>query len=87
MWIVLLALRRPLTFVVGAFLLLLLTPFVLMRTPTDIFPSINIPVVSIVWQYTGLSAKDIEQRMIFTNERALTTTVTALLRQKLGSAA
>ncbi len=75
MWIVLLALRRPLTFIVGALLLLLVTPFVLMRTPTDIFPSINIPVVSIVWQYTGLSAKEIEQRFIYTHERALTTTV------------
>ena len=75
MWIVLLALRRPLTFVVGALLLLLLTPFVLLRTPTDIFPSINIPVVSVIWSYTGLSAKEIEQRMIYTHERALTTTV------------
>src|SRR5258707_14437879 len=75
MWIVHLALRRPLTFVVGALLLLLLTPFVLLRTPTDIFPSINIPVVSIIWSYGGLSAKEIEQRMIFTHERALTTTV------------
>jgi len=53
----------------------LLTPFILLRTPTDIFPSINIPVVSVVWQYTGLSAKDIEQRMVYGNERALTTTV------------
>jgi len=75
MWIVLLALRRPLTFVVAALLLLLATPFVLKRTPTDIFPSINIPVVSIVWTYTGLSAKDIEQRFVYTHERALTTTV------------
>src|SRR5471032_2230506 len=75
MWIVLLALRRPLTFVVGALLLLLLTPFVLLRTPTDIFPSINIPVVSVVWQYTGLSARDIEQRIVYADERALTTTV------------
>src|SRR5437660_7182289 len=75
MWIVRLALRRPYTFVVAALLLLLLTPFVLMRTPTDIFPAINIPVVSVVWQYTGLSAKDIEQRMVYTEERALTTTV------------
>jgi multidrug efflux pump subunit AcrB len=75
MWIVRLALRRPYTFVVAAILLLLLTPFVLLRTPTDIFPSINIPVVSVVWQYTGLSAKDIEQRMVYTHERALTTTV------------
>jgi multidrug efflux pump subunit AcrB len=75
MWIVLLALRRPLTFVVASLLILLLTPFVLLRTPTDIFPSINIPVVSIVWSYTGLSAKEIEQRFVYTHERALTTTV------------
>jgi len=75
MWIVALALRRPYTFVVAALLLLLLTPFVLLRTPTDIFPSINIPVVSVVWQYTGLSASDIEQRLVYTHERALTTTV------------
>jgi len=75
MWIVRLALRRPYTFVVAAILLLLLTPFVLLRTPTDIFPSINIPVVSVVWQYTGLTASDIEQRMVFSEERALTTTV------------
>src|SRR5690348_11798037 len=75
MWIVRLALRRPYTFVVASLLLLLLTPFVLLRTPTDIFPAINIPVVSVVWQYTGLSAKDIEQRLVYTDERALTTTV------------
>ncbi|MDB6113887.1 MAG: cation/multidrug efflux pump, partial [Lacunisphaera sp.] len=75
MWIVQLALRRPYTFVVAALLLLLLTPFVLLRTPTDIFPNINIPVISVVWQYTGLSARDIEQRMVYGNERALTTTV------------
>ena len=56
MWIVRLALRRPYTFVVAALLLLLLTPFILLRTPTDIFPSINIPVVSIIWSYTGLNA-------------------------------
>ena len=75
MWIVRLALRRPYTFVVAALLLLLLTPFVLLRTPTDIFPAINIPVVSIVWQYTGLPAREIEQRFVYTHERALTTTV------------
>ena len=75
MWIVRLALRRPYTFVVAALLLLLLTPFVLLRTPTDIFPSINIPVVSIIWSYTGLSAQDVEQRMVYNEERALTTTV------------
>jgi multidrug efflux pump subunit AcrB len=75
MWIVHLALRRPYTFVVAALLLVLLTPFVLVRTPTDIFPAINIPVVSIVWSYTGLTARDIEQRMVYSEERALTTTV------------
>src|SRR5260221_671944 len=75
MWIVRLALRRPYTFVVASLLLLLLTPFVLLRTPTDIFPAINITVVSIVWNYTGLSARDIEQRMVYGEERALTTTV------------
>ena len=75
MWIVRLALRRPYTFVVVALLLVLLTPFILARTPTDIFPSINIPVVSVIWQYTGLTASQIEQRIVYTHERALTTTV------------
>ena len=75
MWIIRLALKRPYTFVVAALLLLLVTPFVLIKTPTDIFPSINIPVVSIIWSYTGLSAREIEQRIIYTQERALTTTV------------
>ena len=75
MWIVRLALRRPYTFVVAALVLVLLTPLVLLRTPTDIFPSINIPVVSIVWTYTGLDAQEIEQRFNYNNERSLTTTV------------
>lgn len=75
MWIVRLALRRPYTFVVAALVLLLITPLILLRTPTDIFPSINIPVVSIVWNYTGLDAQDIEQRFNFNQERSLTTTV------------
>ncbi|MDB6028979.1 MAG: cation/multidrug efflux pump, partial [Verrucomicrobiales bacterium] len=75
MWIVRLALSRPYTFIVFALLLILLSPFMLLRTPTDIFPVINIPVVSIIWQYTGLSADQIEQRMVFPQERALTTTV------------
>ena len=75
MWIVLLALRRPYTFVVAALLLLILTPFILLRTPTDIFPSIDIPVVSIVWGYTGLDAKQMEQRIVYIHERVLTTTV------------
>jgi multidrug efflux pump subunit AcrB len=75
MWIVRLALRRPYTFVVGALVLLLVTPFVLIRTPTDIFPAINIPVVSIVWNYVGLQAEDMEQRFNYAQERSLTTTV------------
>jgi len=75
MWIVLLALRRPYTFVVAALLLVILTPFILMRTPTDIFPAINIPVVSIVWQYRGLDAKQFEQRITYAHERILTVTV------------
>ena len=75
MWIVKLALRRPYTFVVAALLLLLLTPFILLHTPTDIFPAINIPVVSIVWNYTGLNAVEMENRIVYNEERALTTTV------------
>src|SRR5271157_957559 len=75
MWIVRLALRRPCTFVVASLVLLLLTPWVLLHTPTDIFPSINIPVVSIVWTYTGLDAQEIEQRINYNQERSLTTTV------------
>ena len=75
MWIVRLALRRPYTFVVASLVLLLLTPFVLMRTPTDIFPAINIPVVSIIWSYVGLDSQDIEQRFNYLSERSLTTTV------------
>ena len=75
MWIVRLALRRPYTFVVAALVLVLLTPFVLLVTPTDIFPSIDIPVVSIIWQYIGLDAAEVEQRLIYNHERTLSATV------------
>src|ERR1700752_5055834 len=75
MWIVRLALRRPYTFVVAALLLVLLTPFILLRTPTDIFPAINIPVISIIWQYAGLDASEFEKRITFPAERGLTVTV------------
>src|SRR5690349_1147746 len=75
MWIVRLALRRPYTFVVTALALLLLTPLVLLRTPTDIFPAINIPVISIIWQYTGLDAQEVEQRIVYNHERSLSATV------------
>jgi len=75
MWIVRLALRRPYTFIVASIVLLLLTPFVLLRTPTDIFPAINIPVISVVWQYAGLSPQEIEQRILYNHERSLSATV------------
>jgi multidrug efflux pump subunit AcrB len=75
MWIVELALRRPYTFLVMALLILLATPLVLLKMSTDIFPEINIPVISIVWTYTGLSAQDVGQRITSVNERGLTTSV------------
>jgi multidrug efflux pump subunit AcrB len=75
MWIVRLALRRPYTFVVAAILLLILGPVAILRTPTDIFPNIDIPVVSVIWNYTGLSPEDMSNRIIFNYERSLTTTV------------
>jgi len=75
MWIVNIALRRPYTFIVMALLIFLSTPIVLMRMATDIFPEINIPVISIIWNYNGLSAQEVGQRITATNERVLTTTV------------
>ena len=75
MWIVRLALRRPYTFVVAAILLLILGPLVILSTPTDIFPNIDIPVVSVIWNYQGLDAEDMSNRIVFQTERALTTLV------------
>ena len=75
MWIVKLALRRPYTFTVLALLILILGPIVILRTPTDVFPEINIPVVSIVWNYSGLSSEDMGNRITSVTERALTTLV------------
>src|SRR5271168_2111778 len=75
MWIVRLALRRPYTFVVFAILLLILGPISILSTPTDIFPNINIPVVSIVWNYAGFSPSDMANRIVTITERTLTTTV------------
>ncbi|MET0383783.1 MAG: efflux RND transporter permease subunit [Burkholderiaceae bacterium] len=70
-----LALRRPYTFIVMAMLIVLATPFALLKMPTDILPEINIPVISIVWNYTGMSANEMGQRITSQNERSLTTTV------------
>ncbi len=75
MWIVRLALRRPYTFVVVAILLLILGPLAIFRTPTDIFPNINIPVVSALWGYTGMDPEQMSERIVYGYERALTTTV------------
>ncbi|WP_028213635.1 efflux RND transporter permease subunit [Paraburkholderia mimosarum] len=75
MWIVKLAIRRPYTFIVLALLLFILGPLAIMRTPTDIFPDINIPVVSIVWTYNGFSAEDMAHRITSNYERALTSDV------------
>jgi multidrug efflux pump subunit AcrB len=75
MWIVRLALRRPYTFAVFAILLLLIGAFSILSMPTDIFPNINIPVVSVVWQFAGLSAEEMANRITANSERGMTTTV------------
>src|ERR1700704_1943093 len=75
MWIVRLALRRPYTFVVVSILILIMGALAILHTPTDIFPNINIPVVSIIWNYNGLDPQDISDRIVSITERNLTTTV------------
>ncbi len=75
MWIVRLALRRPYTFVVMAVLILIMGSLAILRTPTDIFPNIDIPVISIIWTYNGLVPDDMADRIVSVTERALTTTV------------
>lgn len=75
MWIVHLALRRPYTFVVLSVLVLILGAIAAVVSPKDIFPYIDIPVVSVVWTYNGLSADEMEKRVITVAERAMTTTV------------
>jgi multidrug efflux pump subunit AcrB len=75
MWIVRLALRRPLTFIVMALLIVLGGVFAIVTMPTDILPEIDIPVVAVVWQYSGLGASEMEKRVTSNYERAITTTV------------
>ena len=75
MWIVQLALRRPYTFVVAALLIALLGGVTIARMSTDIFPEIDLPVVSVIWSYTGISAEEMAQRIVTPSERGLTTTV------------
>jgi CzcA family heavy metal efflux pump len=74
-WVVLIALRRPYTFVVFSFLIAIFGGLAALRTPTDIFPNINIPVVSVVWTYTGLLPNDMSGRVIYYYERTLTSQV------------
>src|ERR1700743_2616314 len=72
MWIVRLALDRPYTFVVLALLILITTPLVVLRTPTDIFPNIDIPVISVGWTYTGLNPEEMEGRITTVYETEIT---------------
>jgi multidrug efflux pump subunit AcrB len=75
MWIVKLALNRPYTFIVFALLIFVLSPLFILGTPTDIFPNIDIPVISVAWTYTGLNPEDIEGRLTTPYEKVLTTLV------------
>ena len=75
MWIVRTALEKPYTFIVMAILILLSTPLAVMKTPVDVLPEINIPVISVIWSYNGLSAQQMGNRITQTHERSLTTTV------------
>jgi len=75
MWIVALALRRPYTFVVMALVIILLVPIAVLRTPVDIFPDIDIPVISVVWRYDGFAPSEMADRIITNSERGLQITV------------
>lgn len=78
MWIVRLALRRPYTFVVASLVLILAGIVTIIRMPTDIFPEIDIPVVSVIWSYNGISPEEMERRIVTISERAMTTTVSGI---------
>lgn len=80
MWIVRLALQRPYTFVVMAILIAILGTVTALRMPTDVFPEIDIPVVAVVWSYTGMSAEDLESRIVGNFERVLVSTVNGIER-------
>jgi CzcA family heavy metal efflux pump len=82
MWIVALALRRPYTFVVMALLIVILTPITILRTPVDIFPDINIPVVSVVWNFDGMSPSEMADRIVSNSERGITVTVNDIEHQE-----
>ena len=75
MWIVKVALNRPYTFVILAFLILIMSPVMIQRTPTDIFPNIDIPVIAVAWQYTGLNPEELAGRLTTPYEKSLTVLV------------
>src|ERR1700722_16908264 len=75
MWLVRMALKRPYTFVVMSMLIVILGVVTITTMPTDIFPDIDIPVISVVWNYSGLSPEEMEKRIVSNYERGLTTTV------------
>src|SRR5215471_15925721 len=75
MWIVRVALDRPYTFILLALLILILSPVMMFRTPTDIFPNIDIPVIAVAWQFTGMNPEELEGRLTSVYERVLTATV------------
>ena len=78
MWIVRLALRRPYTFTVAAIVVALMGVLAVLRMPTDVFPEVDIPVVSIIWSYGGISPEEMERRLMTISERAMTTTVSGI---------
>src|SRR4051812_2814060 len=80
MWIVRLALRRPYTIAVLCTLIAIFGVLSASRMKTDILPAIDIPVVIVVWNYPGLSAEDMERRVVFISERAMSTTVSGITR-------
>src|SRR6202167_6317697 len=80
MWIVRLALRRPYTFMVMAILIAIMGGLSIVTTPTDIFPYINIPMVGVIWTYSGMSPDDTARSVLFVSERAMTTTVNGIER-------
>jgi multidrug efflux pump subunit AcrB len=85
MWIVRLALRKPYTFTVMAILILILGGLSYLNMPEDIFPNIDIPVVSVIWSYTGLPPQEMERRFTTISERAMTTTVNDIEHEESNS--
>src|SRR5213592_4252668 len=75
MWLVRIALKRPYTFIVMAMVIVIMGVFSAVRMPTDIFPNIDIPVISVIWNYGGLAPEEMERRIVTNYERFLTTTV------------